>query len=99
MPLHEFHPFSRGELAQLPKASGIYVLFQVQIPIYVDSADNLQLAVRQARKKFPRATHFATEIIAHHSATMARRLAELRKQLRQVRGAAFVGPAADKKRE
>jgi hypothetical protein len=89
--LHEFHPLNDGEIAKIPPKAGIYLLFQIQVPVHVDGAENLQKAVRAAKKDFPRATHFAIE--AHWNADeLAQRKRQLKEQLSRVRKAGFTGP-------
>ncbi|HZQ21324.1 MAG TPA: hypothetical protein VFA89_00710 [Terriglobales bacterium] len=92
MPLHEFHPICDTEIAKLPQTPGVYLVFQIQIPIYVDSADNLREAVQGIKAKFPRATHFSVEQPNGGAEKLAARVQKLREDLKLVRVAAFVGP-------
>ena len=82
------HPFVDMELKQVPRACGVFVLFQIQIPVHVDATENLQRALREARTKFPRASHFAVEPAPDEPAMRAR-LEELQRQMTRVRAAAF----------
>jgi hypothetical protein len=88
MGLDEMHPFSEGELATVKPGRGVFVLFQIQIPIHVDAAEDLQKGLREARTKFPRASHFAVEPSADKTA-MQDRLRELQRQMTRVRAATF----------
>jgi hypothetical protein len=88
MGLDEMHPFSEGELATVKPGRGVFVLFQIQIPIHVDAAEDLQKGLREARTKFPRASHFAVEA-APDEPSMRVRLQELQRQMTRVRAATF----------
>ena len=91
MPLHELHPFnSDTEIAKAPAGRGVYVLYQIQIPLHAGGAENLREALTQARSDFPGASHFAVELHAT-SAEVESRVNELRQQFRRVRSSAFVG--------
>ena len=90
MGLQEFHPFLESEIARAPEAAGVYVLLQVQIPIHVAGAANLRMRLREEKKKFPQATHFAVEMHASEEQIRAR-LEQLNKQLGGVRNKGFVG--------
>jgi hypothetical protein len=89
--LSELHPLSRNEIAKLPAKPGVYVLFQVQIPVHADTAKNLRRSLLVAKAKFAGATHFAVEVIEKDSRGVVQRLGQLRKELARVRTAAFIG--------
>jgi hypothetical protein len=89
MALHELHPFCDAEIASLPTKPGVYVLFQIEVAIHADSAVNLRKGLRAARAKFPNASHFSAEVLS--APDLAPRVEQLRKQLRLVRTASFVG--------
>jgi hypothetical protein len=91
VPLHELHPFTDAEVANLPSKRGVYVLFQVQIPLHADGAVNLRKSLLAAKAKFPGATHFSVEALGPSAGSVAQRLRALRKELRRVRAAAFIG--------
>ena len=92
MALDEFHPFNDGEIAKTPQEPGVYLIFQIQIPVHLDAADNLRKAVRAAKAEFPSATHFAVE--THTNARdLARRKRQLEEQLSRVRKVGFIGSA------
>ena len=91
MALHELHPLNRTEIAKLQPDPGVYVLFQVQIPLHADGAKNLRQGLLTVKAKFPAATHFAVETIENGGPALVRRLRELRKQLTRVRTAGFIG--------
>lgn len=88
MPLHEFHPFSDAEIAKIPQQSGVFLIFQVEVPVHVDGARDLRQAVRKARPRYPAATHFAIEPIEGDRA-IAERLKTLRSELNRVRSTTF----------
>jgi hypothetical protein len=77
--LHELHPLTREEIDKLPGTSGIYVLFQVQIPVHVEEAHDLRQALVAAKAS------------AAGGPALAERLRQLRQELRRVRTAGFVG--------
>jgi hypothetical protein len=89
--LSELHPLSRNEIAKLPAKPGVYVLFQVQIPVHADAAKNLRRSLLAAKAKFAGATHFAVEVIEKDSLGVVQRLGHLRKELARVRTAGFIG--------
>jgi hypothetical protein len=90
MPLHELHPFQDPEIAKVATDRGVYVLYQIQIPLHVSGAENLREELLKARAAFPGASHFAVE--THSSeARVKQRVADLRQQFRRVRSSAFVG--------
>ena len=70
--LDELHSLTDAEIARLPGKPGIYMLFQVQIPLHADAARNLRQGLRAARSSFPRATHFAVEVVADAEAAGAK---------------------------
>lgn len=88
MPLHEFHPFSDSEIAKIPEQSGVFLIFQVEVPVHVDGAKDLRQAVRKARPLYPAATHFAVEPIQGVGA-INERLTALRRELNRVRSTTF----------
>lgn len=88
MPLHEFHPFSDAEIAKIPQKSGVFLIFQVEVPVHVDGAKDLRSAVRKARPLYPAATHFAVEPIDGERA-ISERLQLLRRELNRVRSTTF----------
>jgi len=90
MPLHELHPFCDAEVAKAPVERGVYVLYQIQIPLHAAGAENLREALLLARATFPGASHFAVETHAT-SAEVEVRVRDLRGQFRRVRSSAFVG--------
>jgi hypothetical protein len=89
MPLHEFHPICEGEIAKIPAQPGVYLLFQIQIPLHVDGTPNLRDALQDIKSSFPRATHFAVE--QNPEPALAERVQKLRHELKLVRAATFVG--------
>lgn len=90
MALHELHPFIRSEIGKLPEKPGVYVLFQVQIPLHADGGANLRKTLRAARAKFPHASHFAVEVLPTEE-DVARRLRQVEQELKRVRTAGFIG--------
>ena len=91
MPLHELHTFTDGEVARLPLERGVYVLFQIENPIYAGGADNLRQALADAKGRFPAATHFSTEIIEGSRRTVTQRLSDVKRELKLVGKEVFVG--------
>jgi hypothetical protein len=89
--LSHFHPLCDGEIARLPETPGVYLMFQLQVPLQVDGALNLRLAVQRARSQFPRATHFSVETVSS-AAELADQVEKRRHELRLVRTATLVGP-------
>jgi hypothetical protein len=89
MALHELHPFCDAEIANLPTKPGVYVLFQIEVAVHADWAGNLRQGLSAAKAKFPSASHFSVETLAPRA--LAPRVQQLRKQLRLVRTASFVG--------
>lgn len=91
MALDQFHPFCDSEIAKVPQKRGVYVLFQIQIPIHAGSAKNLRTELVRARERFPRASHFAVEPSQGNAQNIRRRVSELQERLKLVRTGAFVG--------
>jgi excinuclease UvrABC nuclease subunit len=89
MALNELHPFNDAEIAKLPAKPGVYVFFQIEVAVHVDSAANLRKAVQTAKARFPAASHFSVE--ARSPRTSVQRVNNLRQQLKLVRTATFVG--------
>lgn len=90
MALHELHPMSDSEIARLPHQAGVFVLFQIEVPVHVDSAADLRKALRLARAGFPAATHFSVES-ARSSRGLSARVTALKQELRLVRSVGFDG--------
>ena len=90
MALHELHPFIRSEIRKLPEKPGVFVLFQVQIPLHADGGRNLRKALHAARARFPPATHFAVEVLPTER-DVASRLCQVAQELKRVRTAGFIG--------
>lgn len=90
MPLHELHPYTDAEVAKVSPERGVYVLYQIQVPLHADGADNVCEALASARVHFPGASHFATEPHSNREDVDAR-VRELREQFRRIRTSAFVG--------
>lgn len=88
MALDEMHPFVDSEVKQVSRECGVLVLFQIQIPIHVEAAQDLRKGLQAARTKFPRASHFAVET-SENQAAMQDRLRELQRQMTRVRAATF----------
>jgi hypothetical protein len=88
MPLHEFHPFTDTEIAKIPHQPGVFLIFQVEVPVHVDGAKDLREAVRNVRSQYPAATHFAVETLEGERAIGAR-LKTLQRELSRVRSATF----------
>ena len=89
MALHELHPLCAAEIAQLPAKPGVFVLFQIEVAVHADHAANLRKGLRAAKTNFPNASHFSVEMLGTRA--LAPRVQQLRKQLRLVRTASFVG--------
>ncbi|HVO81940.1 MAG TPA: hypothetical protein VMT28_14485 [Terriglobales bacterium] len=89
MALHELHPFCEAEIALLPAKAGVYVLFQIEVAVHVDSTANLRQGLRAAKAKFPYASHFSVE--TPDPQALLPRVRQLRNELRLVRTASFVG--------
>lgn len=88
MPLSEWHPFNHAELSRVPDKPGVYVLYQVQIPIYVGGTEGLRGTLQAAKRQFGGATHFSVEY-CDSPGRLKSRLAKLKKELRLVRSLAF----------
>ena len=93
MSLSEFHPFHPAEVAKVPESPGIYLLFQIQIPVYVDFGDNLRQALKDGKAQFPAATHFSIETVP--AERVRQRAEEVITELKLVRKATFVGHGED----
>jgi hypothetical protein len=91
MPLHELHPLVSSELAKVPQKAGVYVLFQLENPLAVGRASNLQQALRAAQAEYPGAMYFAVEVLVASKITA--RLRQLEQELGTVRKRTFVGSA------
>ncbi len=91
MALHELHPFTDAEVIRAPQAAGVYVLFQVENPLHVDSAANLRTKLKAEKLRLPQATHFAIEIGYKTERDAAKRVQTLRKELGRVRVEWFAG--------
>lgn len=91
MALHELHPMSDSEIARLPQQTGVFVLFQIEVPIHVDGAADLRKALRLAKARFPAASHFSVEPARAGSRRRGQRVAALREELRLVRSVGFDG--------
>jgi hypothetical protein len=89
MPLSELHPLCDVEIVNLPAKPGVFVLFQIEVPVHADGAGNLRQALRSARSRFPQASHFSVELL--DSQAVPARIQQLRTQLRLVRTASFIG--------
>ena len=87
MGLHQLHPFQDSEIRDLPQTSGVFVLFQIEVPIHVDGVENLRKSLRAAKASFPQASHFSTEILEARALT--ERVRQLRRELRLVRTTGF----------
>jgi len=77
-------------MAKVPAERGVYVLYQIQIPLHAGGAENLREALIQVHSDFPGASHFAIELHAT-TAEVEARVDELRQQFRRVRSSAFAG--------
>jgi hypothetical protein len=93
MALHEWHPFVNEEISRVPAKPGVYILYQVQIPLCADGASNLRQRLLAEKAKFPRATHFAIE--ETDGSSLSQRVSDLRQQLALVRKKGFVGGAGE----
>ncbi len=91
MALDQFHPICESEIAKVPRKPGVYVLFQIQIPIHADSAANLRKELVRAKGRFPRASHFAVEPMNGAARDIRLRARELQDKMKLVRTGAFVG--------
>jgi hypothetical protein len=89
MPLYELHTFTDAEVVKVAPESGIYVLYQVENPVVAEAASDLREALRTAKAKHIRATHFAVETLAANA--VAGRLRSVKDDLRRVRKSTFMG--------
>ena len=89
MSLHELHPFCSAEIDRMSTNPGVYLLFQIEIAIHAAAATNLRKGLHAAKAEFPQASHFSLETLG--PSELAPRVEQLRKQLRLVRAATFVG--------
>jgi hypothetical protein len=96
MPLHELHPFTDAEVGRLPAERGVYVLFQIENPVYAGGAENLRQAIANAKARFPTATHFSTEIIEGTRRTLTQRVNDVRRELKLVGKEVFVGSSRNR---
>ena len=91
MPLSELHPYTEAEVARAPQAAGVYVLFQVENPLHVDSAPNLRQRLASEKAQLPQATHFAIETGYKSEHEAAKRVEKLKQELGRVRVEWFAG--------
>ena len=91
MPLTELHPLVPAEIAKVPDKPGIYVLFQIQIPIHTGVAADLQKSLKTAKADFPGATHFSIKTGSKNEGEAAQVLEGLRDELGGVRAKGFIG--------
>jgi hypothetical protein len=91
MPLHELHPFTDSEVAKLPNQRGVYVLFQIENPVYAGDAENMRKALTEAKGRFPSATHFSTETVEGTRRIITQRVSDVRRELKLVGKEVFVG--------
>jgi hypothetical protein len=91
MPLSELHPLIESEIANVPAAAGVYMLFQVENPIHADESANLRKRLLDEKGNFPRATHFSIETGHSDQGERTARLAQVRTQLQGVRAKTFIG--------
>lgn len=91
MALYQFHPLCDAEIAKVPQEPGVYVLFQIQIPIHGDSAKNLRRELIRAKRRFPGASHFSVEAMNGDARSIRQRVREIRERLKLVRKGTFVG--------
>ena len=91
MALHELHPFTDAEVAGAPQQPGVYVLFQVENPLHVDSAANLHEKLKSEKARLSQATHFAIETGYKTEREAEKRVEKLRKELGRVRVEWFAG--------
>lgn len=92
MALHELHPFTQREIASVPEEAGVYVLFQVENPLYVGSAAKLRRHLKSEKLRLPQATHFAIEAGYESESEAAKRVEKVKKELSRVRVEWFTGP-------
>ena len=91
MSLSELHPLVPAEIAKVPDKLGIYVLFQIQIPIHTAVAADLQKTLKAAKADFPGATHFSIKTGFGSEREAAQDLNKLRDELGGVRAKGFIG--------
>ena len=91
MAVHELHPFTDAEVGGAPEEPGVYVLFQVENPLHVDSAANLRAKLKTEKIRLPQATHFAIETGYKTVREAAKRVEKLKKELGRVRVEWFAG--------
>ena len=89
MPIYELHLFNKTEVALVPPKAGVFVLYQLENAIVAEGAGDLRKSLRAALKKFPAATHFATEILPGREVTL--RAQKLKEELNRVRVSTFMG--------
>jgi hypothetical protein len=89
MALQELHPFTAAEIDLVSDKCGVYVLFQLENPLFADTSKNLRTGLRAAKVRFPSATHFSVEQLSRRG--MMPRVRKLRKQLGLVRAVGFIG--------
>jgi hypothetical protein len=89
MPLHELHPYTKAEVARLPRHPGVFVLFQIENPVHAGGAENLRSALRAAKGRFPGATHFSVEMVDGTDRILDQRVQEIRAELKLVGKAGF----------
>ena len=90
MPLHELHPFTGAEVARLPIEPGVYVLFQIENPVYAGGAENMRKVLADAKRRFPAATHFSTETVEGTRRILTQRVSDVRRELKLVGKEVFV---------
>ena len=91
MALDQFHPLSSSEIAKVPQKRGVYLLFQIQIPIHAGSAENLRKELVRARRKFSGASHFSMETMNGDARSVGQRVRKVNERLKLVRTGAFGG--------
>jgi len=96
MPLHALHPFTDAEVARLSIEPGVYVLFQIENPVYAGGAENMRKALADAKRRFPAATHFSTEIFEGTHHTLTQRVSDVRRELKLVGKEVFVGSSRNR---
>lgn len=89
MALYEWRPFIKEQIARVPAKAGVFVLYQLQIPLHADGTSNLRKRLLEARKHYPRATHFAVEV--NETADLSQRVTQLQQELSLVRKKGFIG--------
>jgi hypothetical protein len=84
------------EIARLPSQRGVYVVFQIENPVYAGDAENLRKALADAKKRFPAGTHFSTEIFEGTRHTLTQRVNDVRRELKLVGKEVFVGSSRNR---